>query len=43
VVRRMNGFPGSVSRGAWRRLLMKLPGHPAHSLTAIISGRNRRD
>jgi 5-methylcytosine-specific restriction protein A len=39
IVRRMNAVPGSVSRGAWRRLLFKLPGHSAHELTAIISGR----
>jgi len=38
IVRRMNAVPGSVSRGAWRRLLLRLPGHSAHSLTSIITG-----
>lgn len=40
VVRRMNAFPGSVSRGAWRRLLFRLPGVPAYSLTSVIMGSN---
>jgi hypothetical protein len=41
VVQRMNGFPGSVSRGAWRRLLWKVPGRSADSLKSIIAGRKR--
>jgi hypothetical protein len=40
VVRRMNGFPGSVSRGAWRRLLFKLQGIPDYAIASVIAGTN---
>lgn len=38
IVRRMNAVPGSVSRGAWRRLLFKVPGVSMHQLSGIIRG-----
>jgi 5-methylcytosine-specific restriction protein A len=40
VVRRMNAFPGSVSRGAWRRLLFKLPEVPDYATASVITGTN---
>jgi 5-methylcytosine-specific restriction protein A len=42
VVRRMKAFPGSVSRGAWRRLLFKLPGVPDYAIASVIAGTNPR-
>jgi len=40
VVRRMNGFPGSRSRGAWRRLMLRIQGVSQNYLSEVIGQRN---